>query len=100
MPSLDFATVNRAARGRMLDICTRWLPGGKVQGPEYIALNPRRIDRRLGSFRVNLDTGRWADFAIEGARGGDPISLAAFLFNLSQAEAARKLAGMLGVGDG
>lgn len=45
---------------------------------------------------MNLATGRWADFAT-GDRGGDPVSLVAFLFDLSQGEAARRLAAMLGV---
>jgi hypothetical protein len=48
---------------------------------------------------VNLVTGRWADFAVD-ARGGDPISLAAYLWGLSQSEAARRLALMLGVHHG
>jgi len=62
----------------------------------YVALNPKRADQRLGSFSVNLRTGRWADFAT-GDKGGDPISLAAFLAGLSQVEAARRLATMLGL---
>ena len=44
-----------------------------------------------------METGRWADFALPDARGRDPISLAAYLFDLSQVEAARNLAQMLGV---
>ena len=56
----------------------RWLPDGRIEGNEYVARNPRRSDRRLGSFKINLRTGRWADFAFD-ARGGDPISLAAYL---------------------
>jgi hypothetical protein len=96
---IDFAEVNRAALGRLRDILERWLPDGRVQGREYAALNPKRPDRRPGSFRINLDTGRWADFAT-GDKGGDPVSLAAYLFSLSQIEAARKLAVMLGVDNG
>jgi hypothetical protein len=61
-----------------------------------VARNPRRQDRHLGSFRVNLRTGRWADFAT-GDRGGDVVSLAAFLAGISQADAARHLARMLGI---
>jgi hypothetical protein len=56
--------------------------------------NPRRNDRRPGSFSVNVRTGRWADFA-SGDKGGDVVSLAAFIFNLEQGEAARRLAKML-----
>ena len=44
------------------------------------------------SFKVNLQTGQWADFTLADARGGDPISLAAYLSGASQAEAARALA--------
>ena len=58
---------------------------------------PRREDQRPGSFSINLATGRWADFALPDARGGDPISLAAYLAGLSQTEAARNLAEMLRV---
>jgi hypothetical protein len=77
-------------------LLARWLPEGRVVAGEYIARNPRRADRHAGSFRINLRTGRWSDFAT-GDKGGDPVSLAAFLFNLSQASAARRLIDMLGV---
>ncbi|MCC7168319.1 MAG: hypothetical protein IT565_12190 [Rhodospirillales bacterium] len=95
-PRVDFDAVNRAAMVRLPDILGRWLPGGRIEGLEYTALNPRRSDQRPGSFRINLRTGRWGDFATND-RGGDPISLGAYLFGLSQVEAARKLADMLGV---
>jgi hypothetical protein len=42
-----------------------------------------------------MTTGRWTDFAT-GDTGGDPVSLAAYLFDLSQLDAARRLAAMLG----
>lgn len=93
---VDFVAINVAARSCLLPILRRWLPEGQRQGSEYLALNPHRDDRHLGSFRINLRTGRWADFAT-GDKGGDVISLAAFLFGLSQAVAARRLAIMLGV---
>jgi hypothetical protein len=57
---------------------------------------PRRADKSPGSFSVNLKTGKWADFAV-GDKGGDLISLAAYIFNTSQADAARTLAIALGV---
>lgn len=96
---IDFATVNSAAMRALPDLLRRWLPGGKLERREYIARNPRRADRHPGSFKVNLRTGRWADFAT-GDRGGDPVSLAAYLHGLSQHNAARKLAEMLGVPGG
>lgn len=93
---IDFAAIDRAALARLDDILRRWLPGGRVEGNEYVVKNPKRHDHRPGSFKINLATGRWADWA-SGDKGGDPIALAAFLFDLRQAEAARRLADMLGI---
>jgi hypothetical protein len=92
----DFAEINRAALAAFPAVLARLLPGGKRVGAEIVALNPRRADRRLGSFKVNRYNGRWADFAT-GDKGGDPISLVAYLADVSQGEAARLLARMLGV---
>lgn len=94
--SVAFHLVNEAALAALPTILERWLADGHRDGQEYVARNPTRADRRLGSFKVNLATGRWADFAT-GDRGGDPVSLAAYLFGLSQADAARRLSDMLGL---
>lgn len=96
---VDFARVNALALVRLPELLARWLPDGRVSGREYVARNPTRDDRRPGSFRANVHTGKWADFAT-GDRGGDVVSLAAYLGGLSQFEAARRLADMLGVADG
>jgi hypothetical protein len=93
---IDFDSINRAAVPMLPALCQRWLPSGKFTGREYVVRNPRRNDQRPGSFSVNVRTGRWADFA-SGERGGDPVSLAAFIFNLEQGEAARRLAKMLNI---
>lgn len=93
---LDFQTINATALPVLPAILARWLPDGTLRGPEYTARNPRRADRRAGSFSVNVRTGKWADFAT-GDKGGDVISLAAYLFNLPQGEALHRVAGMLGV---
>src|ERR1700730_11890587 len=89
--SLDFGRVNRASLAALPWLLQRWLPGGRIEGVEYVALNPRRSDQHLGSFRVNTRTGRWADFAFEGVRGGDVVSLAAYLGSIGQVEAAERL---------
>jgi hypothetical protein len=94
--SINFAAVNQAALARLPDILHRWLPDGRMEGGEYVARNPTRADRKLGSFKINMASGRWADFAT-GSRGGDPVSLAAYLAGCGQAEAARELAAMLGM---
>jgi hypothetical protein len=93
---IDFDSINRAAVPMLPALCQRWLPGGKFIGREYVVRNPRRNDQQPGSFSVNVRTGRWADFA-SGEKGGDPVSLAAFIFNLRQDEAARRLAKMLNI---
>jgi hypothetical protein len=95
----DFAAVNRVALGRLPELLRRWLPGGRRIGNEWVARNPKRADRHPGSFKVNLITGRWADFASDD-RGGDVVSLAAFLSGLSQGDACRRLAAALGIADG
>lgn len=94
--SLDFRRINAAALSVLPALCARWLPDGKRIGGEFVALNPTRSDKRLGSFRINLQSGKWADFAT-GDRGGDVVSLAAFLFRLRQSDAARRLADALGI---
>jgi hypothetical protein len=93
---IDFDRVNRAALAALPALLARWLPGGLREGWEYVARNPTRRDHHLGSFRINVRSGRWADFAT-GDRGGDVVSLAAYLSHLKQSEAAEKLARMLGV---
>ncbi len=93
---LDFAAINRAALASLPALLRRWLPDGHLVGREYTARNPTRADRRPGSFLINTDSGRWADFAT-GDKGGDVVSLAAYLSGTGQAEAARALADMLRV---
>lgn len=93
---IDFDGINSAALRSLPSILHRWLPDGRREGREWICRNPLRVDRRPGSFRVNMATGRWSDFAT-GDAGGDPISIAAFLFNMNQGDAARRVAEMLGV---
>lgn len=95
--SIDFARINSAALAALPALLGRWLPDGKREGHEWVARNPRRSDREPGSFKVNMNTCRWCDFAT-GDRGGDPVSLAAYLFNIRQGEAASRLAAMLGLG--
>lgn len=93
---VDFGRVNQAALSRATAIVRGLLPEGRLQGHEYVARNPLRPDRRLGSFKVNITTGRWADFAT-GDGGGDLVSLAAFVAGLPQREAAIRLAESMGV---
>jgi hypothetical protein len=93
---LDIKSIASAARINILPILRRLLPDGKVQGHEFIAKNPTRPDKHPGSFKINLRTGKWSDFAT-GDRGGDVISLVAYLQGVKQAKAAKLVAGLLGM---
>lgn len=97
--SIDFNHINAEALLCLEAVCRRLLPDGRREGREYLALNPRRGDRRLGSFKINLKTGLWADFS-SGDKGSDPVSLVAFIEGCKQGEAALKLARMLGIAAG
>jgi hypothetical protein len=93
---IAFRRIADAVLGRADAIVRRWLPDGRRDGAEWVARNPTRDDRRRGSFKVNVATGKWGDFAT-GDQGGDLVSLAAYLFKLSQPDAALKVADMIGV---
>ena len=94
---VDFDRINRTALASAESV-VRALVGGECRrdGIELTCRNPLRPDKRLGSFRVNLSTGKWGDFAA-GAAGGDLVSLAAYLSGMPQREAAIRLAQALGV---
>jgi putative DNA primase/helicase len=70
----------------MGSILRQWLPNGKIQGGEYVALNPKRQDNSEGSFKVNLRTGYWADFAYDNVKGRSMISLASSLLKITGEE--------------
>lgn len=97
--ALDFDKINRAAVAALPAVLARILPAGKAIGREFVALNPTRADRRLGSFKIRLSgarAGAWSDFAT-GDRGSDPVSLVAYLEGVPQPEAARLLGRMLSI---
>src|SRR5947209_6835466 len=76
----DFPAINRAAISALPALLARWCPGGRIEGCEYVVLNPKRADRHPGSFKIRPfgdRAGAWADFAT-GHKGGDVISLAAY----------------------
>lgn len=93
---IDYKRINTACLSVVQSLLLRWLPNGKVCGHEYVALNPKRHDTKLGSFKVNIYTGKWSDFAT-GDKGGDLIYLAAYLSGETNSKTALELAEMLGV---
>ena len=95
--AIDFKSIASAALSRAPSLVPAWLPDGRRNGCEWAACNPRRADRSIGSFTINLRTGRWADFAVDDARGNDLISLKAYLLNVNQGVAARYLSEEIGL---
>lgn len=93
---IDFERVNAAALRNSDAVVRGLLPDGRRDGVEWVARNPHRNDRKPGSFKVNLVSGKWGDFATTD-RGGDLVSLAAFVASLPQRDAAIRLAESLGV---
>ena len=96
MNRINFQFIANQALLHVCEFLGAWLPGGRIIGREYIARNPTRDDKHLGSFRVNLHSGRWADFATNDS-GGDLIGLYAYLNNISQARAAIFIASKMGL---
>ena len=81
--TVDFAAVNQAALGYLPSLVRTWCPQGRMCGHEWQALNPTRGGQaRRASFSINTKTGKWADFAT-GDKGGDVVSLAAYVFGTS-----------------
>jgi hypothetical protein len=94
MSSIDFSGINAAALARAPGILFEWIPGGHREGKEYRAATIKGGPGK--SFSVSIETGKWADFAT-GESGSDLISLYAQINNLTQGEAARKLAEQFGI---
>ncbi len=90
---IDFKNIKQKYRENPLPILRELVGQGRIEGSDYVALNPRRNDRKLGSFRININTGKFYDFAT-GDKGGSVIDLAAFIYNCGIVEAAQKLEGL------
>jgi uncharacterized protein (DUF927 family) len=93
---LPFTETNRAALAGLVRVLD-WL-GVHHQhaGHEIQMLNPSRQDSGFGSFSINTNTGVWADFASDG-KGGDVVSLVAYVKGCEQGEACKMLARMFGI---
>ncbi|WP_158529614.1 VapE domain-containing protein [Parvibium lacunae] len=94
MDKLDFKSIADAALSAAKQLLSEWYPQGRFDGREM-----RCGDVQGGegdSFSVNIVTGMWADFA-GTEKGGDLISLYAARFGVSNLEAAKAIAGRLGM---
>ncbi|MGB7568364.1 MAG: hypothetical protein WBM07_10910 [Chitinivibrionales bacterium] len=94
--TIDFNTISQTALSCARALIEQWVPGGKLVGQEYTVKNPTRADGSAGSFKINLSTGYWADFATAD-RGGDLISLYAYINGIKNGEAALQLSKILSI---
>jgi hypothetical protein len=93
----DYGQVNSVLLGRARQLLDEWLPGGVWQGNEYKPTNPKRADAHPdGPFSINAETGAWFD-SVADAKGGDLIALYAYIFDLRQGDALKRLAQELGL---
>ncbi len=97
MKPAEIKAVAAQAVAHIERVCAHWLPDGKKAGTEW------EIGDRHGtpgkSLKIHLagaKAGIWSDFTTED-KGGDAVSLVAYIDGVSQAEAARKLADFLGL---
>jgi putative DNA primase/helicase len=95
MRESKFAELGAALASRSKELLAQWFPRGIVVGGEFkvgsLSGEPGR------SLSICLKTGKWADFAVDGRRGGDLISLYAAANNLTNSEAYDALKGAGGV---
>jgi len=89
---IDFEALNDELCKNSLGLLEDWIPGGTVENGEYKVTNPTRADNQPGSFAINLNNGKWIDFAT-GDKGKDLISVYAYIHNIGQGDAAKDLNG-------
>lgn len=94
---LDFDGLKQQLHADIEGTVRNWLPGGRKEVHEYVVENPTRDDHKKGSFKINLRTGKWQDFAT-GDTGGDLISLYGYLKGVKNGEAYKLLTGNTGEG--
>ena len=89
LPPIKFAELADALLARATTLVPAWLPGGRINGHEYVCGS---LQGGSGSsLSVNLTTGQWADFASD-EKGGDLISLYAACHGLTMGKAALTVA--------
>ena len=74
-----------------LNYIKSWLPDGEEENGQWSAINPLRNDTNKGSFKINLSTGAFNDYADDEMVGRDAVTLYAKLNGLSNFEAAKEI---------
>lgn len=88
MNAIDFAAVGVRLLSQSRSLLPEWYPEGKLTGHEF------KVGDLGGSpgesLSINVDTGRWSDFAT-GESGSDLVSLYAAKHGIKQSEAVKRL---------
>lgn len=92
---INFDNLESLLQSRTLNYLTQWLPGGKLVGHEYACGSIR--GEAGSSFKYNVNTGKWKDFADDSYYGVGLISLYAKINGVGYADAAFKLNDELGM---
>lgn len=96
LPPIKFKELADALLARASTVVAMWLPGGVLQGHEYVCGS---LSGGSGtSCSVNIVTGRWADFASDD-KGNDLVSLYAAVHGMTMGKAALHVAREEGLED-
>ncbi len=71
---VSFQEIKQQYKQCPIEILKRLVGNGKIEGGDYVALNPRRSDKKAGSFRIDISSGKFYDFAT-GDCGGSILNL-------------------------
>jgi putative DNA primase/helicase len=98
LPPINFTALAEALLGRIEALVPLWVPGGHMQGREYVAHSLWRAEKTpsLKVCMTGSNAGVWMDFGGEH-RGNDLVSLYAKIHGLSNGKAAVQLARELGL---
>ena len=78
-PETKAKKILHALHDNALQVLETYLPGGEMEGVEYVARNPTRDDTNAGSFKFNVKTGAFNDFADLNSHGSGLLALLKFL---------------------
>jgi hypothetical protein len=98
---VDIASLASMLNDRVESVIDAIGLSGERRGHDFVALNPTRADRSLGSFRICIagsKTGVWKDFS--GGDGGDVLDLVAYcMFGGDKGKAVAWSKSFLGLDD-
>ena len=87
---VNFEELKQQYKQYPIETLKKLVGNGKIEGGDYVALNPRRSDKKSGSFRIDIASGKFHDFAT-GDSGSSIIDLTAFVYDCDLLTAAQKL---------